>query len=278
VSSELSVRYGSRATAVSLTGYYTTITDFIDRAPGTFDGDTLFNGERVFQGINVGEARVWGIEAEAAQQIGPIEAKTNLVYTVGNQTPAGGIQEPMSKIPPLGGVVTLRWSTPDQPFWVEYLFRWAMRQDRLGSRDERDSRIPDQGTPGYAVHGFRAGASLANNLDISAGFENVADRLYRPHARGVDAALEASLVQGLRQRNGNHLVTANQGHIEPEGIGIEESRRHGAKTVVLLDLPRHGPAIGIGIQPLDLELVSCLRLQRIEDFVQVLLQCCQPCR
>ena len=152
--------------------------------------DTIFNGERVFQGINVGEARVWGVEAEAAQQIGPIEARTNLVYTIGDQTRVNTSEEPMSKIPPFNGMVALRWSAPNQPFWVEYLFRWATLQDRLGSRDERDSRIPAGGTPGYAVHGFRAGASLASNLDVSAGFENIADRLYRTHASGVDAAAQ----------------------------------------------------------------------------------------
>ncbi len=188
VSSELSLRYGSSTTAFDITGYYSTITDFIDRAPSTFNGDTLFNGERVFQGINVGEARVWGIEAEAVQQIGPVQARTNLFFTRGDQTPASGLEEPMSKIPPFNGMIGLRWATASAPVWVEYIFRWSAEQDRLGSRDESDTRIPDGGTPGYAVHGVRAGASLMENLDVSAGFDNIADKLYRTHASGVDAA------------------------------------------------------------------------------------------
>ena len=188
ISSELSVRYGSTTTAINVTGYYTTITDFIDRAPGTFNGDTLFLGERVFQGINVGDARVYGIEAEAAHQFGPIEGRANLAYTVGDQTHASGVESPMSKIPPLGGTIGLRWTHPTQPLWAEYRFGWNTLQDRLGSRDQTDTRIPSGGTPGYTAHGVRAGASITNNLDLAAGFENIADKLYRTHASGVDAA------------------------------------------------------------------------------------------
>jgi outer membrane receptor protein involved in Fe transport len=190
LSSELSIRYGTSTTAFNVTGYYTSITDFIDRVPGSFMGDTLFDGERVFQGINVGKARVWGIEAEAAQQIGPIEARTNLFYTVGDQTPASNADEPMSKIPPLSGMVNFRWTAPNHPFWGEYIFRWSTLQDRLGVRDLNDTRIQAGGTPGFTVHGLRAGASIATNLDVSVGFENITDALYRTHASGVDAAAQ----------------------------------------------------------------------------------------
>ncbi len=188
VSSELSVRYGTSTTAFDVTGYYTTITDFIDRAPGAFNGDTLFLGERVFQGMNVGTARVYGLEAEAAQEIGPIEGRANLVYTVGDQTPTSGVESPMSKIPPLSGTVAFRWGHPTKPIWAEYRFRWGTLQDRLGTRDERDTRIAVGGTPGYSVHGVRAGASLTSNLDLAVGFENIGDKLYRTHGSGVDAA------------------------------------------------------------------------------------------
>ncbi len=94
----------------------------------------------------------------------------------------------MSKIPPLGGNASVRWTTPNRDVWVEYLVRWAARQDRLGSRDLTDPRIPDAGTPPYAVHGIRVGAPLMPGLTVSAGFENLADELYRNHASGVDSA------------------------------------------------------------------------------------------
>ena len=185
---ELALRYATSKAAFDLTGYYTRITDFIDRLPGEFEGDTLFLGERVYQGLNVGKARVYGLEAEALVLLGPFRARGTLLYTHGEQEMATGVEEPMSKIPPLGGSVSLRWTAPRSNMWVEYLLRWATTQDQLGQRDLQDPRIPAGGSDGFAVHGVRAGAAVLHNLNVSAGFENIADALYRNHASGVDDA------------------------------------------------------------------------------------------
>jgi outer membrane receptor protein involved in Fe transport len=138
----------------------------------------------------VGTARLWGIEAQAARTFGPIQLDATLLYTFGEQdAPDGGSVEPMSKIPPLGGHAAVRWTSPKHPVWVEYLLRWATRQGRLGTRDLDDPRIPKpDGTEGFAVHGFRAGWTIADRLTLTAGFENVLDALYRNHASGVDNA------------------------------------------------------------------------------------------
>lgn len=188
---DLSLRHFDANGAVYVTFYYTRIRDFIDRAPGTFAGDTLYpsiTGERVFQGLNVGTARVRGVEAEAMRKLGSIDVRANVQYTHGEQDVAGGVTEPMSKIPPLSGTASLRWTGSPRGPWVEYLFRWATAQTRLGARDLRDSRIPEGGTPGYGVHGVRAGTTLASDLSVTAGLENLTDELYRTHASGVDGA------------------------------------------------------------------------------------------
>ncbi len=188
ISGEVSLRFAGRRLAFDVTAYTTRITDFIDRVPGVFRGDTLFNGERVFLGANVGSAHIRGIEAEAAQTLGSVSVRGGLTFTRGDQQGAGGIDEPMSKIPPLGGHVSVRWSASPRPLWVEYVLRWAAPQERLGRRDLTDPRIPEGGTPGYAVHGLRASATVTPGLQVSAGFENLLDELYRTHASGVDAA------------------------------------------------------------------------------------------
>ena len=202
LSGELAVRFSSADAALDVTVYYTRVTDFIDRVPGEFMGDTLFNGERAFQGRNVGTAHIRGAEAEAIKDLGPVRVTATLLYTVGDQTLADGVEAPMSKIPPLGGHAAVRWTTPLQTLWVEYLLRWAVRQDRLGTRDLTDPRIPAEGTAGYAVHGIRVAWAVTNNLNLSAGFENMADALYRTHASGVDAAgrhlwVGAAVIGGL---------------------------------------------------------------------------------
>jgi outer membrane receptor protein involved in Fe transport len=136
----------------------------------------------------VGRARIYGLEAEALALFGPFRARGTLLYTHGEQEMTTGVEEPMSKIPPLGGSVSLRWTAPRSNVWVEYLLRWATTQDRLGQRDLQDPRIPAGGSDGFAVHGVRAGAVVLHNLNVSAGFDNIADALYRNHASGVDDA------------------------------------------------------------------------------------------
>jgi len=188
LSAELSVRYASPGAAFDITAYYTRVTDFIDRVPGEFQGDTLFNGERVYQGRNIGTARIRGIEAEAAKVLGSVRVETGLTYTYGTQAPASGVEEPMSKIPPFGGYATVRWATPARPLIVEYVFRWALKQDRLGTRDLGDSRIEAGGTTGWMEHGVRMSTVVSSSVAVSAGLDNVFDALYRTHGSGVDQA------------------------------------------------------------------------------------------
>lgn len=186
LSLEGSIRYGDARTVLDLTVYRTRIDDFIDRAPGTFQGDTLFRGERVFLGTNVAQATVRGIEAEVVRVHGPVSLRGTLLVTRGDQT-VQGAEEPMAKIPPLGGTAGAAWRTAGGTWQVSYELRWAARQDRLGSRDLRDSRIPPGGTPGYAVHALAATGALTPGLTVSVGVENLTDTLYRTHASGVDA-------------------------------------------------------------------------------------------
>jgi hemoglobin/transferrin/lactoferrin receptor protein len=188
LSGEVSLRYAAPGAAFDVTAYVTRVTDFIDRVPGEYLGDTLFDGERVFQGRNVATARIRGIEAEALTDLGPVRFRATLLYTYGEQESAGGVDEPMSKIPPVGGRASMRWTTPVKALWVEYGFRWALSQDRLGTRDLTDPRIPAGGTPSYAVHSVRAAAEVSPRLNLSVGFENLTDQLYRSHASGVDQA------------------------------------------------------------------------------------------
>jgi outer membrane receptor protein involved in Fe transport len=184
---EAGVRAHTTATAGELVAYRTLIHDFIDRVPAAFNGDTLLDGQRVYQGQNVGEARLWGLEAEVGHRIGPIQARGTVLYTYGDQRLGDGTVEPMSKIPPLSGIAEVRWTATDGRLWTAYRLSWATRQDRLSSRDLTDTRIEPGGTPGYTAHAVVAGASLPGGITLSAGLENLTDALYRTHASGVDS-------------------------------------------------------------------------------------------
>jgi outer membrane receptor protein involved in Fe transport len=186
LSYEAGLRAHTGRTAGEVVVYRALIKDLIDRVPSTFNGATLLAGERIYQGVNVGEGRLWGLEGELAHRAGPFEARGTLLYTHGNETRADGTEEPMPKIPPFSGIAELRWASGDR-WWAAYRVSWAAQQDRLSSRDLTDPRIAPGGTPGYAVHTLVAGALLPGDIALSVGLENVTDVLYRTHASGVDA-------------------------------------------------------------------------------------------
>ncbi len=197
LSAEIGIRYLDQHGGLDFTVYYTRIKDFIDRVPGSFNGDTLFQGERIFQGQNVGTAKLAGFEGEGVARFGPLEARGTVLFTQGNQTDAEGVETSMSKIPPLGGTVGLRWSSNRQRVWVQYAFRWALEQAHLGLRDQTDPRIcpsylQDQpelcSTAGFTVHSFSGGVRVTNRVVVTAGLDNVTNELYRTHASGVDSA------------------------------------------------------------------------------------------
>ena len=60
----------------------------------------------------------------------------------GEQVNQMGVDEAMSKIPPLSGTGSVRWTTSTGRLWGKYRLGWATTQTRLGVRDLLDSRIP----------------------------------------------------------------------------------------------------------------------------------------
>ena len=79
---------------------------------------------------------------------------------------------PLSRVPPLNGTVELTWYA-DFGLWLGSALRWAGAQTRLALADVADTRIPDGGTPGFAVWDLRAGYRLDPHLLVGLVLENV---------------------------------------------------------------------------------------------------------
>ncbi len=75
---------------------------------------------------------------------------------------------------------------PNGASWVEIGARGAASQSRLSSRDMRDSRIQQGGTPGYGILGVRGSGSVSR-MRVTAGAENLFDHGYREHGSGIDS-------------------------------------------------------------------------------------------
>ncbi|MBC7789890.1 MAG: TonB-dependent receptor [Anaerolineae bacterium] len=179
---------GSRATFQAAV-YTTRITGFVDRIPGSYRDDTLFQGKRVFRAANIGSARISGIEVGGEATLDArFTLRGQAFGTRGSQTLPGGGREPVGRIPPTSAFLAIRRNVglPEGESWIEIAARGADSQSRLSSRDERDSRIQQGGTPGYGIAGVR-GSTRLSGMRLTAGAENLFDRGYRNHGSGIDA-------------------------------------------------------------------------------------------
>jgi iron complex outermembrane receptor protein/hemoglobin/transferrin/lactoferrin receptor protein len=94
---------------------------------------------------------------------------------------------PLSRIPPANGTVEVRAVAP-LGFYGGWALRWALEQTRLSVADRSDYRIPNGGTPGYAVFDLRAGFRFRRNVVVTVVLENVMNRPWRSHGSGVNGA------------------------------------------------------------------------------------------
>jgi len=187
----LSVEAGLKTKQEKWTGtvayFCTFIDDMIVRTPtgNVIDGDNEVTKQ------NSGDGYVNGVELSTSYSFLP-----GLVGSLGLAMMYGEVEtyptaapakenEPLDRLMPATGHVSLRWDPPEHRFWAEQTVTVADRADTLSTRDEADTqRIPPGGTPGYAVVTIRGGWRILPTVSVIGAVENVTDEDYRIHGSG----------------------------------------------------------------------------------------------
>jgi len=169
--------------------FYTALGDIIDRRAGTYQGQSWIDldddgiedpGEQINVKANIGKGYITGVEVQGRFRLGGSwSLRGNAFYTYGQATTA---DEPMSRIPPLMGLLGLQWR--QEATTAEVFVRAGGYQHRLSARDEDDTRIDAGGTPGWSDWNLRAGRDLGG-LRINLTFGNIFDHAYKEHGSGV---------------------------------------------------------------------------------------------
>jgi outer membrane receptor protein involved in Fe transport len=181
--------------------FFTYIDDLIGR--------TLLNagapppGDETYLRDNVGSADLVGIDAGYDRKLGgadsPLTASALATLTWGmqhgeNVDPDDPTVEsvPFQRIPPIHGVLALRWEEPRPRRWLgwwEVSLVWALDQERLHPQDESDPRIDPGGSDGWAVVDVDVGGPISadGSSTWTLGVHNLFDTNYRVHASGFDA-------------------------------------------------------------------------------------------
>jgi outer membrane receptor protein involved in Fe transport len=139
-----------------------------------------------YQLVNLdGAARIVGVEGQMTATagdaaVGEVTARTTVSATHG----AGPDDVPLSRIPPVNG--TLEVTARRDGAWLGAAVRWARAQTRLAPADRGDPRIPDGGTPGYAVVELRGGFRIGTHSRLGIVLENLGDAAYRHHGSSIN--------------------------------------------------------------------------------------------
>ena len=189
VSAEVGARYDDGRRSAEIAGYYTWIEDLIVRAPTGAVVDELQEVTKK----NAGEGYVAGVELTLGWQVAEDWHLRLMGSWMEGQVDAYPTSDPVavrddvSRLMPVTGQAAVRWQPAGQLYWLEAVVDAAEKATRLSADDERDTqRIPDGGTPGYAVLALRGGATVRDDLRLTVALENVADEDYRIHGSGVN--------------------------------------------------------------------------------------------
>jgi len=181
---EIGTRYVGDTVSFGAAVYYTDIDSVITGVPATRGSstDVTTNGQNgEIYGIEIAGswefAPQWRLSGQASWQDGQTDTLT-FISGPGNE-------DYISRIAPLMGSLSLRWTAPSEKFWIEGRVSAAAKADHLSDRDQGDTqRIPTGGTPSYVIGSIYAGWQAADNLQLNLGLENLTDEDYRIHGSG----------------------------------------------------------------------------------------------
>lgn len=162
--------------------------DYSDKITSVFTGETTQDGRNIIRSENRNKVEIYGLEAGAYWSFtDALNSYVVINYTRGEESEDQGAAFPADRIPPLNGKLGLVYQL--NPDWrIEPYLLFASRQDRLSPRDIRDSRIDPMGTEGWTTINLSLEWQLSQDLQLGLRLENLADKAYREHASGIDAA------------------------------------------------------------------------------------------
>jgi iron complex outermembrane receptor protein len=121
---------------------------------------------------NAESAFLTGGEVSGIWSLRPnLNLTSTLSYTYGHNR---DLDEPLSMIPPLRGVLTMRYSRDKA--WIELESRWANAQNRAAEQSADEDR-----TDGYNILNVRTGYRVHDMIELKLGIENIFDTFYHEH-------------------------------------------------------------------------------------------------
>ena len=171
-------RVQNRRYRAEWTAFHTSLTNLITRVKTT----EIIQGYPVYRKENVDQAYLYGFEWSQKLALSErFSVGNSISYVLGqNQTQ----NEPMRRIPPLNGNVSLSYQLAKGSIGFVWLF--ADRQDRLSAGDKSDNRMHSGGTAGWGILRLQASYKVSPHIQLGMQGENMGNVRYRMHGSGID--------------------------------------------------------------------------------------------
>jgi len=184
---ESGAEYSAKNFSSSLILFCSRIYDMLESRPAEYQGSrTIERQGQIFEvksKQNFGTADIRGAETEASASLSSsLQIRGQFTYIFGQNTKS---DEPVSKIPPPFGLISLKWQK--KKYRAELFSRFALKQDRLSDDDMDDPRIQEGGTPGWITLNLRSSVKLNEYINLRFSVENLLDLNYREHSSGINA-------------------------------------------------------------------------------------------
>ncbi len=177
--------------------YYTLLKDGMVRKNFVFNGDTtiryLGNKSRIQAIQNVSKIQVYGIQAGIEFSYRGFALQSNISYQNGKeQSPDSLIYYPLRHAAPTFGSSHLIYE--HRKFKLDFYLVYNAKMDyedlALTERLNASYAVDEKGLPyvaSWLTLNFKAAVNLKQYITLSAGVENITDRLYRPYSSGINA-------------------------------------------------------------------------------------------
>jgi outer membrane cobalamin receptor len=171
-------RVQSRRFRVECTAFHTSLTNLITRVKTA----EISQSYPVYRKENVDQAYLNGFEWSQTLTLGKhFSIGNSISFVLGqNQTQ----NEPMRRIPPLNGNVSLNYQLAKGNIALRWNF--ADRQDRLSAGDKSDNRMNPGGTAGWGILRLQASFKVSPHIQLGMQGENIGNVRYRMHGSGID--------------------------------------------------------------------------------------------
>jgi outer membrane receptor protein involved in Fe transport len=162
--------------------------DYSDKITSVYTGGVTPDGRDIVRSENRNNVEIYGLETGFYWAVMDDLSLFGAVnYTRGEERGNNGAAFPADRIPPLNGKLGAEFFL-NEDWRLEAFLLFASQQERLSPRDVRDPRIDPGGTAGWGTLNLAADWQVSSALQLGLRLENLADKAYREHASGIDAA------------------------------------------------------------------------------------------